>query len=345
MTARDPRDPGSYWGVPLPPELVVPASLAEWEPRRAAIRSRLREALGAIPPRPLVPSVRVISRENRDGYVLEQFSFDNGAGAEVPGYCLIPAGETKKHPAVLYCHYHGDDYPLGKAELFQDCAAGEPPGPALVRRGYLVFCVDAYCFGERSGRGPGGPTERGATEEMSASKLELWAGRSLWAMMLRDDLMALDCLLSREDVQIDRVAVTGMSMGATRSWWLMALDDRICAGAITGCLTLGRALVESGGLRFHGIYYYLPGLFRHFDTDAICSLLAPRPVLLQHGDRDPGSPVEGVRHIAGKMREVYALLGAGNELESVVYPGAGHVQTAEMWARTFEWLEFNLRPV
>jgi dienelactone hydrolase len=344
MTARDPRAPRTRPGIPVPPELDPPATLAEWKTRRDALRAEIWEMLGPIPRRPVTPTVRVHSREDREGYTLERFSFDNGAEAEVPGFCLIPRDGLSRHPAILYCHYHGDDYPLGKGELFQDCAASEPPGPALARRGFLVYCVDAYCFGERSGRGPGGPGERGAAEEMSASKLELWAGRSLWAMMLRDDLMSLACLLARDDVQSDRVAVAGMSMGATRSWWLMALDERIRAGVITGCLTRARALIESRGLGFHGIYYYLPGLLRHFDTDTICSLLAPRPVLLQHGDRDPGSPVDGIRHIAGKMRDVYALYGAGRDLENIIYPGIGHIQTAEMWERAFEWLEWTLWP-
>src|SRR5207253_10524036 len=108
---------------------------------------------------------------------------------------------------------------------FQKAHTPLEPGPTLARRGYAVLAIDAYCFGERSGRGPGGPKETGAKEEMSASKFNLWMGRTLWGMMLRDDLMALDFLVSRPEVDRNRGGGTGMTMGGPRPWWLMAFDD------------------------------------------------------------------------------------------------------------------------
>ena len=67
-----------------------------------------------------------------------------------------------KAPAILYCHWHGGEYDIGKEELFQAKHTPEPPGPALAKRGFVVLGIDAYCFGERNGRGPGGPAEKGA---------------------------------------------------------------------------------------------------------------------------------------------------------------------------------------
>jgi len=65
-------------------------------------------------------------------------------------------------------------------------------------------------------------------------------------MMLRDDLMALDYLASRPEVDTQRIGVTGMSMGATRSWWLMALDERIKTGVAIACLTRYQDLILHG---------------------------------------------------------------------------------------------------
>jgi dienelactone hydrolase len=53
----------------------------------------------------------------------------------------------------------------------------------------------------------------------------LWEGATLWGMMVRDDILALNYLLSRPEVDPAQVGTTGMSMGATRAWWLAALDD------------------------------------------------------------------------------------------------------------------------
>ena len=65
--------------------------------------------------------------------------------------------------------------------------------------------------------GFGGRAEKDYVSEESTAKFDLWVGRTFWGMLLRDDLMALDYLASRPEVDAGRIGVTGMSMGATRS--------------------------------------------------------------------------------------------------------------------------------
>src|ERR1035441_3202416 len=232
----------------LAPAFAVPATRAAWERQRQQVRAQLWELLGKLPPRPRLPKVETLSTEDRGDYVMEKFQFDNGAGATVPGYLLRPKNIPGKAPAILYCHWHGGEYEIGKEELFQAKHTPEAPGPALAKLGFVVLGIDAYCFGERNGRGPGGPAEKGSNGEMTASKFNLWVGRTLWGMMLRDDLMALDYLASRPEVDARRIGVTGMSMGATRSWWLMALDERIQTGVAVACLTRYQNLIGKSTL-------------------------------------------------------------------------------------------------
>ena len=69
--------------------------------------------------------------------------------------------------------------------------------------GYVVLGIDNYFNGERKGAGPAGSLEtmaRNADQEMSLFKLNLWLGRTLWGMMLRDEQIALDYLASRPEV-------------------------------------------------------------------------------------------------------------------------------------------------
>jgi len=326
-------------GAQLPAPFVVPVSLDSWKSNREEVRRTLWQLLGKLPPRPKVPQVRTLSREDRGTFVVEKFSFDNGAGSTVPGYLLLPSHTQGKLPAILFCHWHGVEYDIGKEELFQARHTPEAPGPALASRGFAVLGIDACCFGERNGQGPGGPEDKGAVGEMSASKFNLWVGRTLWGMILRDDLMALDYLASRPEVDPERLGVTGISMGATRSWWLMALDERLKAGVAVACLTRYQNLVQHEELKAHGIYYFVPNLLSHFDTEAIVALIAPRPVLFQTGDQDGGSPVDGVHAIETAVRPIYDLYGQKEQFQSIVYPGLGHVYTREMWDRTLEWLE------
>lgn len=326
---------------PPVPEFTPSSNLEAWQQRRAGLRDSLAGLLGNLPAAG-TPDVRILSREQKQGYTLEKFEFDNGLGAVVPGYFLIPDKGEPQYPAIFYCHWHGGNYDLGKQEIFTTHHTPEVPAEALTQAGYVVMAIDAYCFGERSGKGPGGPDEKGSAEEMSTSKKALWLGRSLWTMMVRDDRMALNYLFTRPEVDTQRVAVTGISMGATRSWWLMALDDRIKTGVAVGCLTRYQDLIAEEKLRAHGIYYFVPGILNYFDTEAIVSLIAPRAVLFMTGDEDIGSPVSGIRTIDAKVRPVYALYDREKDFENIIYPNTGHVYTPAMWERMKEWMKEKL---
>lgn len=346
MKAQSEPNAPSRWlaGADVAPQFTVPSSREAWEAKRLEVRAELWRLLGKLPPRPARPSVETLSREDRGDYVVEKFRFDNGAGSVVPGYLLIPKNAPGKCPGILYCHWHAGEYDLGKEELFEAKHTPEAPGPALARRGYVVLAVDAPGFGERNGTGPDGPSERDYRAEETTSKFDLWVGRTFWGMMLRDDLMGLDYLASRSEVDPERIGVTGMSMGATRSWWLMALDDRLKVGVPIACMTRYQNLVRHGSIHEHDIGYFVPGMLNHFDSEAVIALIAPRPVLFQTGDRDGGSPVDGIHAIEDAVRPAYRLYGSEAAFQSIVYPGLGHVYTPQMWARTLEWLDAHLKP-
>lgn len=341
MHAAEPQAENWLAKTKIAPPMAVPSSVEAWRKQRAQIRTTLNDLLGDLPPRPPVSAFQVVSIENKGGYVLETIQFDNGAGEMVKGYLFLPKKATvqSKAPAILYCHWHGGQYDIGKKELLGTNAAPVVPGPALAEAGYIVLGLDAPCFGERNGQGPDGPQQKGSAGEMSASKFHLWSGRTLWGMMLRDDLTALDYLCSRPEVDADRIGVTGISMGSTRSWWIMALDDRPRAAVCVGCMTRYEELIRAGMLKAHGIYYYVPGMLKHFDTEAVIALAAPRPMIFMTGDQDGGSPVEGVKHIGNIVGRLYALHGFDERFENVIYPNVGHVYLPEMWQRTMAWME------
>jgi dienelactone hydrolase len=323
----------------------VPATKAAWERQRKQVRTQLEAILGPLPPRPRKLAVEKLQREDRGDYVLEKFQFDNGAGATVPGYLLLPKHTSGKSPAILYCHWHGGQYDIGKEELFRTNATPVAAGPDLAKRGYAVLAIDAYCFGERNGAGPGGPADQGGAGELTASKFQLWMGRSLWGMIVRDDLIALDYLCTRPEVDASRIGVTGISMGSTRTWWAMALDERLKAGVGVCCLTRYRNLIAQEGLKYHGIYYFVPGMLRHWDTEAIVALAAPRPLLFLSGETDAGSPAAGIQLIESKVRPVYRLYGAERDFESVIYPGVGHQYTLDMWQRMLGWMDEKVKGI
>jgi len=132
-------------------------------------------------------------------------------------------------------------------------------------------------------------------------------------------------------------------MGCTRAWWLMALDDRLRAGVGVACLTRYHDLIESEELKAHGIYYFVPGMLRHFDTEAVVACIAPRPMLFLTGDSDPGSPLTGIRTIEDKVTPLYTLAGQRDRFQSVIYPHTGHVYLSAMWQRMTAWMDLYVK--
>ena len=323
------------------PDWPVPTDLKRWqEVDRARTRATLLRCLGEMPPRPDPRMVKVLSKEDHDDYLLERFEFHNGIDMVVPGILLIPKNRQGPAPAILGLHGHGSS----KESICTDHKSSQLIGPMLARRGYVVAAIDACFNGDRVGKGPAGPKlDKGANaQELSLFKLYLWQGRSLWGMMLREEQCLLDYLETRPEVDNTRIAATGMSMGCTRSWWLAAIDERIRAVAGVACFTRYTELIAHGNLRKHGIYYFVPGVLRHFDTEAIHALIAPRPHLELSGDQDGGAPTDGIAALEKKLAALYRLYGKGDHFRSVIYKDTGHEYLPEMKQEMVEWFERHL---
>ncbi|MBL8793311.1 MAG: dienelactone hydrolase family protein [Planctomycetia bacterium] len=322
------------------PDWPVPTDLKQWtEQDRAATRAILVRLLGDLPARPDPKRVKVVGREQHDGYTLERFEFHNGVDTVVPGILLIPAGLKGPAPTVIALHGHNSS----KETVCTDETKPQFIGPLLARKGYVVAAIDAYFNGDRVGRGPRGERENKLQQESSLFKLNLWLGRTLWGMMLRDEQCLLDYLETRPEVDRKRIAATGMSMGCVRASWLTALDDRIHAHVGVCCFTRYTNLIAHGRLNAHAVYFFVPGMLAHFDTEALYALCAPRPMLMLSGDEDGVAPVSGVEVLEAKQAKLYALYGQPRNFRSVVYQGTGHEYLPEMKAEMIAWFERHLR--
>jgi hypothetical protein len=94
-----------------------------------------------------------------------------------------------------------------------------------------------------------------------------------------------------------------------------------------------------GELRQHGIYYFVDGLLKHFDTEGVLSLIAPRPYLALTGELDAGSPADGIKVLERIVGKTYQSLGAEERFRSVLYPEIGHTYTPQMRTEMLAWFE------
>jgi hypothetical protein len=299
---------------------------------REARRRELYGLLGDLPERSRAVGAEVIGEEEREGYVLERLVLDLIGVEAAPAYFVRPRGAEGPQATVLYHHAHGYDYALGKEELVRgrDVMQRPPYAEVFAGLGYNALCIDAWGFGERQGRSEG-----------ELVRETLWHGQTLWGLMVYDSIKALDYLASRPDVDVSRIGTLGLSMGSTMAWWLAALDERVKVCIDLCCLSDFQALIAHRSLEGHGLYYFVPGLLKHFTSAQINALIAPRAHLSLAGIYDPLTPPDGLDRIDGELRAVYAAAGAPGAWRLSRH-GTGHMETAAMRAEVIAFLRDSL---
>ena len=292
------------------------------------LRQDLREKF-EIGAHPLTLSERIGIQH--EGLVLERLTFATRDGESVRGFLLRPPGETPV-PAILYIHAHGNAYDIGADELLSGRGALlSPLGPEFARRGYAVLMIELPAFGARSSPG-----------ESARAKAALWNGKSLAGQMLGEQAAAFDWLASRPDIIADRIAVFGISMGATFSYWLAAAEPRIAASAHLCAYADYAALIDAGNIDLHGIYLTVPGLLTLAGNGEIAGLIAPRPQLIGIGDLDPLTPPAAFETAFAQTYHTYQEAGAADRLVLLREPEAGHVETPAMRAAVFSFFDRHL---
>jgi cephalosporin-C deacetylase-like acetyl esterase len=295
-----------------------------------AQREKLFSLLGDLPRSYSPKPPRLLKKEQLDGYTLEHLEFDFTGIERVPGILLVPDKLKGKAPCMLYCHAHFGTYEIGKDELLHGRPVMPAYAPVYAEKGILTLAIDSWCFGERKGN-----------TEMDAFKKMLWEGKTLFGMMLWDEMKALDYLLSRPEADPKRVGVFGLSMGATKAWWLAALDTRITTCLDLCCMTDFEELIKANNLKGHGIYYYVPALLKYFDTKTINELIVPRPHVSLNGRLDDLTPPKGVEKIRDYLLPLYAKYGKAEDCRIELFD-CPHEELPEMREIVVGWLEKHL---
>ena len=290
------------------------AAARAWQRRT---RAALAETLGfqdgpACPPRP-----RLIERVDKGDYVREKLVIRTAPDAEMPVYLLVPKNIRKPAPVVLAFHGHG----YGVKDivgLWEDGSERNMPdgyhkdfGVAICRRGFIVAAPEISCFGERQTdfaylQRTGSGNSKPSTCTHSAM-LAFHLGLSVVGLRVRDTRRLVDYLVTRRDVDLDRLGAMGISGGGMHAFFSMCMDERIKAGVISGYYCTFRDSILA---MFHCACNFVPGLHAFGEMYDLVGLIAPRPLLVEAGDHDEIFPLGAVRRSVARARAVYRLFGA-----------------------------------
>ncbi|NLX54514.1 MAG: hypothetical protein GXY58_05330 [Planctomycetaceae bacterium] len=302
-------------------------------------RSRLLACLGG--PWPDPPPLRPVLRQStqQNGYRLESVTYEAEPGDPIPALVLIPDGVSASHPApaVAVWHQHNGQWQLGKSEPAG--LAGKPmhhTGVALAREGYVVLCPDALCFEERQA-----PQLKAGDFERYEFLRYVVAGKCMAWKNILDMRRAVDYLCSRPEVQPQRIGCYGHSMGATHTWLVGPWEPRLRCLVGNCCLPTYQAIHRHHLI--HCFPNFVPGLFAFGDTPDIVALIAPRPLHLNFGELDAGSPIQEVRAGIERIAAAYAEQNASAQFSCFIEPHTGHVLSDAMWQKARDWFARHLR--
>ncbi len=279
------------------------ALASDLEPWRGRVRARVRGLLGE-PPEPVPLAVEETETVDLGEYTRTRVVFDTEATMSVPAFMLVPNGRRVPGPAVLAVHGHGPGKSLVCGE--REGGPGDDYARALARLGYVVLAPDLRGFGERADWMP--PDKYHCDWDLVCATM---AGVVPLARNLWDLGRALDVLAAHELVDPSRIAVAGLSYGATCSLFLAALDERIQACVVSGYLSSWRAAhTVPWNMCGSQVMPAQLGAVEHLD---LACLVSPRPMLVETGTVDLIFPVDSARETVASLRSVYAHLGAPDD--------------------------------
>jgi len=307
-------------------------SSTEFAAYQAQRRKELWNLLGDLPWDYQPGPVKVLKTEKHDGYTLERLLLDLNGVEPVPALLLVPDKRAARAPGLLYIHWHGGMYDLGKEQLLVGDDAQPAYVPVCAGKGLVTLAIDSWCFGERK------HDDNGSRGEADTFKYMLWKGQVLWGMMMFDEFRALDYLATRPEVDPNRLGVLGMSMGATKAWWLAALDPRVRACMDVCCLTDFQELIKIHNLSGHGIYYYVPSLLKHFQSEQINELIVPRARLSVNGRLDDLTPPAGVERIRDYLLPLYQEYGKSEDCHVELFD-CPHTELPAMRKLILAWMD------
>jgi dienelactone hydrolase len=276
-----------------------------------AVQEKIARCFGPFPEKtPL--NARVTGTVERDAYRIENVVFESRPGFLVTANLYVPKGLTGPTAGVVGSCGHSDD---GKAaKPYQSFAQG------LARQGYVCLIFDPIGQGERVQYGHVGPgrPRGGVGEHLLAGNQQFLVGEFFGSWRAWDGVRALDYLLSRPEVDPNRVGITGNSGGGTMTTWLCGVERRWTMAAPSCFVTTFRRNLENE----------LPAdteqcpprvLAERLDHADFLAAMAPKPVILLAKERDYFD-VRGAEEAYARLRRLYALLGAEDKVKLFVGP-------------------------
>ena len=276
------------------------------------------------------PLINIKNRfETSDDLILEEFRLKGNLSEFIPGMIAIPKGRNKKLPVVICLHGTGESCEcLMEQPFYERNHSIIGWARELARRDFVTVAITQFSHPPRH-----------EPYDWELPKLLPVYSQAAMGWLVSDVLTCVDYLRTRPEVDIERIAVGGFSLGGISAFYSFVVDDRISAG-FTFCGGVGsiRHLIREGNTRFHSVYYYVPNIISEgLDHPQLLSAIVPRPLFVYGTIEDAGMPVSGVRAFEAEAIKAYESIGAKEKLRIVMENGQ-HAMTLKSFDMVSQWL-------
>lgn len=306
-------------------------TLEEWQARRPRLQQEFLDMLGLWPlPEKTPLHATVTGTIERDSFVIEKLHFQSRPGLYVTANLYRPKKIDGKLPAVLLFVGHYNRGRNGHKTFMQD------HGMWFASNGYICLIVDTLTRGEIPGEHLGTYREGRMWWQAlgyTPAGVECWNG-----------VRAIDYLVSRPDVDAERIAATGLSGGGATTFWVAAADARVkCAVPASGMTDWESNVTNKIAIVHCDCMFPVNTYGWEFTT--VAALIAPRPLLFVNCDDDLGFPMAANRRIMARLRPLYQMYGKSELLDDFVCKGppGAHAYTPESRVAIFRWLNKHLK--
>jgi pimeloyl-ACP methyl ester carboxylesterase len=277
---------------------------------RAELRESVLEMIGGLPTEKTNLHATITGRISASGFHIEKLIYQSLPGLYVTALVYVPENGEKVHPAILVAAGHSANGKIHYQDLCQ----------RLVQRGYLVISWDPVGQGERSqfwdAKTKNSRYNLICAEHAVMGNLAYLAGANLARWEIWDGVRAVDYLLTRTDVDGQRINLTGTSGGGFQTALLGALDERIKV-VIPSCYITAlpmrienRIFVDPDSDPEQDLFGFIS---KGVDHAGLLLMMYPRPVMVATATLD-FFPVQGAHKSYSEVRALYERFGYADRI-------------------------------
>jgi pimeloyl-ACP methyl ester carboxylesterase len=274
------------------------------------LRQKVLQMIGGLPAEKTDLHPRITGKIQMEGFSIEKLIFESLPGVYVSALVYLPNDHAKKSPAVLVPAGHA---PNGKI-YYQDLSQ------RLAKRGYVVLAWDPVGQGERSQFWDSTAAKSRynliCAEHAVLGNLAYLVGANLARWEIWDGIRAVDYLLTRSEVDGDRISIVGTSGGGFQAAHIAALDKRIkvvvpsCYITALPMRIFNRIFTDPDSDPEQDLF----GMISNgVDHPGLLLLLYPRPVLVAAAVLD-FFPIEGTHRTLREVRSLYERFHYGDRM-------------------------------